>query len=184
LHHRYHHTPGPRRKGLAQIAQDSIVSGVQLFKLTPVGAVVGDAIRLRETPMTRHSSKLDWARVLMEHAGVSQRDVARAWEVSESSVSRWLDGLQASDISAGRVVTFARLVRKPVEEILARLGYKVWREDGSEAAKPLHPVSGPSVGTTNLRSADRPGWFYLLLHLELPAREAARIIESMGATSP
>ena len=134
------------------------------------------AIRVKSSPAANGKPGLEWLRELMEQEGVSQKDVAKAWEVSESSVSRWLDGLQASDIPAGRLVTFSRLVRRPVEELLARLGYNLWRPDDADPARTLQPISGPPIPTTSLRAAGRAGWFYLLLHLELNARNVAAII--------
>jgi transcriptional regulator with XRE-family HTH domain len=137
------------------------------------------AMRVKSSPAANGEPGLGWLRELMEQEGVSQKDVAKAWEVSESSVSRWLDGLQASDIPAGRIVTFSRLVRRPVEELLARLGYNLWRPSDADPAKTLQPISGPPIPTTSLRPAGRPGWFYLLLHLELSARNVAAIISTL-----
>jgi hypothetical protein len=124
-------------------------------------------------------TRMRWAREMMDSIGVSQKDIARAWEVSESSVSRWLDGLQASDITLARAVTFSRLVQRSLEEIAGRLGNKVWRADGSEPTQALHPVAGPPIPTTSLRPGDRPGRFYLLLHLDLTAKNVAAIIATL-----
>jgi transcriptional regulator with XRE-family HTH domain len=137
------------------------------------------AIRVKSNPVANGEPGLEWLRELMEQEGVSQKDVAKAWEVSESSVSRWLDGLQASDIPVGRIVTFSRLVRRPIEEMLTRLGYNVWRPSDADPGRPLQPISGPPIPTTSLRPARRPGWFYLLLHLELSARNVAAIIATL-----
>lgn len=68
---------------------------------------------------------LAWIRPEMERVGVTQRDIARAWGVSESGVSRWLDGLQRGDPPFGRVVILARLLRLPLVEVARRLGHEV-----------------------------------------------------------
>ena len=70
----------------------------------------------------------DWVRDMMERANVSTKDVARSWEVSESAIIRWLDGLTVTPITAYRVARFSLLVKRPVEEIMVRLGYEVWRD--------------------------------------------------------
>ena len=125
-----------------------------------------------------------WAHELMTIEGVSQKDVARSWEVSESSVSRWLDGLQTSDISLQRAVIFSRLVRRPLEEIAARLGHDVWTSDGVPRVQPLTSPGKPPVPTTSLEPGSREGMFFLLLHLELPAADVAAIIATLGARAP
>lgn len=122
---------------------------------------------------------LEWARALMAAEGVSQKDVARAWEVSESSVSRWLDGLQTNDISLRRAVVFSHLVRRPLEEIAVRLGHDVWSSEGVPRVQPLTSPGKPPVPTTSLEPAGREGWFFLLLHLELRAADVAAIIATL-----
>lgn len=121
-----------------------------------------------------------WARELMAAEGVSQKDIARTWEVSESSVSRWLDGLQTSDISLHRAVLFSRLVRRPLEEIASRMGHDVWSPDGVPRVQPMTLPHLPPVPTTSLSPGSRPGLFFLLLHLELSAENVAAIIATLG----
>ena len=122
---------------------------------------------------------MGWARDLMLAEGVSQKDVARAWQVSESSVSRWLDGLQSTEISARRVAIFSKLVRRPAEEILTRLGYDVFTSDGVPRMQPLSSPGKPPVPTVNLEPGSREGMFFLLLHLELTATNVAAIIATL-----
>jgi len=127
---------------------------------------------------------LGWARELMAAEGVSQKDIARSWEVSESSVSRWLDGLQTSDISLHRAVVFSRLVRRSLEEIAARMGHQVWTSEGVPRVQPLTSPSKPPVPTTSLEPGSREGMFFLLLHLELTAANVAAIINTLGKEMP
>lgn len=127
------------------------------------------------------SGGLAWARELMALEGVTQKDVARKWEVSESSVSRWLDGLQSSDISAARAAAFSILVKRSIEEIMTRLGHDVWTSGGVPRVQPLTSAGTPPVPTTSLKPGSREGWFFLLLHLELPASSVAAIINTLGA---
>ena len=131
-----------------------------------------------------HTGGLGWARELMTAAGVSQKDVARSWEVSESSVSRWLDGLQSTDLSLHRAVIFSHLVRRSLEEIAARLGHDVWRSDGVPRVQPLTSPGKPPVPTTSLEPGSREGMFFLLLHLELTAANVAAIIATLDKGPP
>jgi hypothetical protein len=132
------------------------------------------------TSRDKQSSWLSWAREMMAAEGVSQKDVARHWEVSESSVSRWLDGLQTSDISLRRAVIFSRLVRRSLEEIATRLGHDVWTSDGVPRVQPLSSPGKPPVPTVSLDPGSREGMFFLLLHLELTATNVAEIIATLN----
>lgn len=65
--------------------------------------------------------ELTWAREMMDAAHVSAKDIAQVWDVSETSVHRWLDGKRMTNISLKHAMWFSRLVQRPLEEIAVRL---------------------------------------------------------------
>ena len=70
--------------------------------------------------------EMQWMRDMMKAEGLSQKDIARAWGISESSVSRFLDGL-TGDISARRIAQLSMVLGRPVEELHVWMGHEVWR---------------------------------------------------------
>jgi hypothetical protein len=124
---------------------------------------------------TTGKGKMAWARAALTRAKLTQRDVARAWSTSESSVSRWLDGLQTSDLPASRAVQFANLVKMNIDEVMTHLGYPPDVVD--ENQRPVTSENTPPIPTMTM-TPGRNGRWHLLLHLELSATMIAAIIAS------
>ena len=124
-------------------------------------------------------NNLAWAREVMESEGVSQRDVARAWEISESGVSRWLDGLTTSELSFRRVVIFSRLVRRSLDEIATRMGLEIWTADEKPAQLQSLPSDRVPLPTFEVSRAKDEGWYLLLLHQRLSATSLMAVLASL-----
>lgn len=107
-----------------------------------------------------------WARDLLARAGVSQRDLARAWGMSEANTSRWLDGKLSRDLSVGRAAAFCRLTKTSLEEMAWRMGHAT---SAGEPGEPS-PIGAPPLGTVRINQAPPAsvGWD-ILLHLRLSA---------------
>lgn len=105
-----------------------------------------------------------WARDLLVGAGMSQRDLARAWRVNDSYVSRWLDGHAGIEISLRAAVVFCHLVRLNFDELIERMGL----EQPTAGTRPvLAPTSGPPLPTIKITPGSMPGKWYLLAHIEV-----------------
>jgi hypothetical protein len=127
-----------------------------------------------ETQATRN--KMAWARDALARAKLTQRDLARVWSTSESSVSRWLDGFQG-DMSVARAMQFANLVKMNCCEMMTLLGHP---PDivGEEEQRPVTAQNAPPIPTVHMTPA-RNGKWHLLLHLELSAHAIAKIVSSL-----
>jgi hypothetical protein len=122
--------------------------------------------------------QMAWARDALARAKLTQRDVARAWRASESTVSRWLDGIQASDLPVSRAVQFANLVKLDIHEVVTRLGYPPDVID--EEQRPVTAENTPPIPTVLMTPGrGRDGRWQLLLHLELSPGAIARIITGL-----
>jgi hypothetical protein len=121
-----------------------------------------------------------WARDALVRARLTQRDVARAWRASESTVSRWLDGIQASDLSVSRAVQFANLVKMDIHEVAARLGHPPDVTDEALQQRPVTAENTPPIPTVQMTPGrGRDGKWQLLLHLELTPAAIAKIISGL-----
>jgi transcriptional regulator with XRE-family HTH domain len=109
---------------------------------------------------------------LMRTRGVSQRDIAITWGVSESSVSRFLEGLQTQSTPASRIGQLSKLLGRPVGEVMSKLGLAE-DEQGLSVAPP--PPNAPPLPTISLTPAGG-GKARLLLHLEVPWRVVAKMV--------
>ena len=68
------------------------------------------------------STDLSWIRHGLSNKGYLAKDLARAWGVSESSVSRFLQGKEHTDLPLSRTVTLALMLDLSLEEIAKGLG--------------------------------------------------------------
>jgi hypothetical protein len=124
---------------------------------------------------TTGKDKMAWARDALHRAKLTQRDLAREWGSSESTVSRWLDGIQAPDLPVSRAMQFANLVKMPCTELVTHLGYPPDVVDENE--RPVTADNTPPIPTVHLNpSRHRPGKWHILLHLELSLQEIAKIV--------
>lgn len=122
--------------------------------------------------------QMEWARDALARAKLTQRDVARAWRASESTVSRWLDGIQASDLPVSRAIQFANLVKMPCCEVMTRLGYPP--DVITEEQRPVTAENTPPIPTVQMTPGrGREGKWQLLLHLELTPAAIAKIISGL-----
>jgi plasmid maintenance system antidote protein VapI len=119
-----------------------------------------------------------WIKEALAANGYSQRDLARAWEVSEASVSRFFAGVEQQDLSLGRALRLAQMLDMSIDELAARLGLK----GKVQLPPPSVPVGrgAPQVGTITLNPGATPGEMRVLLHLDIPARVASEVVALLG----
>jgi plasmid maintenance system antidote protein VapI len=122
------------------------------------------------------SPERGWAREMLARAGVTQRELARAWGVPDSSASRWLDGGYNAVLTLGNAVTFCRLTGMSLNELALRLGHKPLKGGRVELA----PVADPPLPT--IRIAPSPttrGKWLLLAHIEVEAGVLADLTSAL-----
>lgn len=114
-----------------------------------------------------------WIREALAKAGRQQKDLAKAWGVSEASVSRWLEGTQNQDLPASRIWILGQMIGESCDTLIRQLGLA-----GDTARLPppsTRPAGDVPLGTSEFRVRD--GEARILLHLDLPAAVAAELIQ-------
>jgi transcriptional regulator with XRE-family HTH domain len=106
-----------------------------------------------------------WTRELLARAGVTQRELSRAWGVADSQASRWLDGHRIKELSLRHALTFCGMTGIGVDELAARLGLE--QPDGSRVA--LAPVDAPPLPTIRITPSGKAGKWLFLAHVEVSA---------------
>lgn len=113
-----------------------------------------------------------WVRDELTRAGRTQKDLAKAWGVSEASVSRWVEGTQNQDLPASRIWILGQMIGMPCEELIRRLGLA-----GDAARLPPPAPRPPSDIPLNTERFERVnGSVRVLLHLDLSAKTAAQLM--------
>jgi transcriptional regulator with XRE-family HTH domain len=130
--------------------------------------------------MSRPTQSRAWIKDRLAEQGYSQRDLARAWGVSEAGVTRFCQGLENADPALSRVVILAQMLGMTLDEVAKSLGFR-------GAAEPPPPsltkgTEGPRLGTVAMTPHD--GRLRLLLHLDLPASVAAEMVSLLEKASP
>jgi transcriptional regulator with XRE-family HTH domain len=116
-----------------------------------------------------------WARDLLDRAGHTQRDLARAWNVDDSTASRWLDGSLCGDLILSRALEFCRLTGISLEELAGRMGLPGL----SDTPVALSSVSDPPLPTVRITPSGRPGKWLFLAHIEVAVDALAGITRAL-----
>lgn len=123
-------------------------------------------------------AKTEWIKDALVARGYAQRDLAKAWGVSEASVSRFLSGTENQDLPFSRAVDLGQMLDVSMDELALRLGLR----RGKVPPPPIVASSAPPIGTTNLAMAEG-GRLRVLLHLDLPATLAGELVALLGRAS-
>lgn len=65
-----------------------------------------------------------WIRDALKARGYAQKDLARAWGVSQGSVTRFIQGEENQNPPADRIVTLASMLGITCDDLLKGLGFK------------------------------------------------------------
>lgn len=122
-----------------------------------------------------------WVREALQRAGRQQKDLAKAWGVSEASVSRWMEGTQNQDLPTSRLWILAQMIGQPCEDVIRRLGL------AGEAAR-LPPstavmVNEVPMGTRKFDVQDN-GEAHVMIHMKLALPVAVQLLELLGKAGP
>lgn len=122
-----------------------------------------------------------WVREALQRAGRQQKDLAKAWGVSEASVSRWMEGTQNQDLPTSRLWILAQMIGQPCEDVIRRLGL------AGEAARlpPALPVATSEVpiGTRQFELQD-DGEAHVMIHMKLALPIAVQLLQLLGKAAP
>jgi transcriptional regulator with XRE-family HTH domain len=116
-----------------------------------------------------------WGRELLERAGKTQLDLSRAWGLSTSATSRWLDGQTERGLTLAQAAAFCRTTGITLDELAAHLGIHA---PGVSTGEP-GPIMGPPIPTVKITQAPRGRRWRLLLHLDLPAEALTGITAAL-----
>lgn len=120
-----------------------------------------------------------WVRDALKGRGYMQRDLAQAWGVSESAVSRWMAGTEQQDLPITRARSLSRMLGISLDELVDRLGF------GSGEAPPPSTLAPPAttlpLGAINVVPAN--GKMRVQFHLTLDAETAGRLMALLGEAS-
>jgi transcriptional regulator with XRE-family HTH domain len=93
--------------------------------------------------MASKSTDLKWIRDGLAQRNYIAKDLAKAFEISESSISRWLNGQESPDLPLSRAVTLAQMLGITLDEVAKGLGVMgrrvvppVTAAEGTRATKP------------------------------------------------
>lgn len=120
-------------------------------------------------------SKTEWIKDALVARGYTQRDVAKAWGVSEPSVSRFMSGTENQDLPLSRANDLAQMLNMTLDELAKRLGFR----GGQVAPPPIVPNAAPPLNTSQLAVLDG-GRLRLLLHVDIPAALAGELVTLLG----
>lgn len=121
----------------------------------------------------------EWVKEALAQRGRTQRELAQAWSVSEGAVSRWMSGTERQDIPMSRAVTLSRMLGMDLEELAKRLGFLgAGTAPAAQLALQARAESVP-LGTV-LPMPVGQGRMRVLLHLDLPAEVAGRLVQLLG----
>ncbi|WKV16941.1 HTH_XRE domain containing protein [Microcystis phage MJing1] len=112
-----------------------------------------------------------WIRDALQTRGLTQRDLAKRWGISEASVARFIQGTESQDPLLSRAVTLADMLDMPLDILAQRLGLKAVGRGG---LPPIVPGTAPALGTISM--APSAAGLRVLLHLDLPAAVAAQVV--------
>lgn len=116
-------------------------------------------------------TKRDWIKMHLEARGYSQRDLARAWGISEGSISRFLQGVENTDLQLSRSAALAKMLDISIDELANALGL------GDKVTVPpaVPPSGAPQLGTVTFTDLE-DGKCQVLVYLVLPWKEATDMI--------
>ncbi|CAB4124777.1 HTH_XRE domain containing protein [uncultured Caudovirales phage] len=72
--------------------------------------------------MVTKNTDLKWIRDGLAQRNYIAKDLAKAFEISESSISRWLNGQESTDLPLSRAVTLAQMLGITLDEVAKGLG--------------------------------------------------------------
>lgn len=119
--------------------------------------------------------KHEWIRDGLERRGYTQRDLAKAWQVSDGLVTRFLQGTEGQRLFLDRAWQLANMLGISVDELARGLGItgKVQPPSIEDLA------ASPPLGTIKI-DIPAAGVIRLMLHKDLPAEVATHIIVELG----
>ena len=119
-----------------------------------------------------------WVRKGLTQRRFRAKDLARAWGISESSVSRFLAGEEQQDLPLSRAVALASMLGVSLDELAAGLGFK------GRMIEPTIPVENGSVpmGTLSV-SIVGGGKVRVQFAQELDAGVAGDILKLVAASA-
>lgn len=128
---------------------------------------------------TNHTKDRAWIKERLASNGYTQRDLARAWGISEASVTRFLQGTENADPPLSRATALAQMLGLSLDDLSKGLGYR-----GQIVLPPPSTTvsEGPRLGTVALQP--HAGQLRLLLHLDLPATVAAEMVALLEKATP
>ena len=98
--------------------------------------------------MVKKDNELRWIREGLQRRNYLAKDVAKAFGISESSISRFLNGLESVDIPLSRAVTLSQMLGISLDELakgLGVMGKRVEPNVSSEARAPKAPPNSVNL---------------------------------------
>jgi len=120
-----------------------------------------------------------WVREALRACGYNQRDLAKAWGVTEPSVSRFLLGVEAVDPPLSRAITLSSMINITVEELARGLGLK-----GRRIEPAVKSEAGlPPVGTFRMDML-APGLVRVVMVQDVAPAVASALVSVLGGMAP
>ena len=120
-----------------------------------------------------------WVREALRACGYNQRDLARAWGVSEPSVSRFLLGVEGVDPPLSRAMSLCSMINISIEELARGLGLK-----GRRIEPAVKSEAGlPPVGTFKMDML-APGLVRVVMVQDVAPAVASALVSVLGGMAP
>lgn len=118
-----------------------------------------------------------WIRDGLQKRGYKQRDLARNWQVSEGSITRFISGEENQKLALPKAVVLARMLGITVDELAKGLGL-----EGKIVEPVISPGELPGIapGTLNMNVVG-DGRIRVTMCQDLPADVAAQIMTLLAS---
>lgn len=121
------------------------------------------------------TAKHEWIRNGLVDRGYTQRDLAKAWGVSDAVITRFIAGTEGQLPRLDRAWQLAMMLGISLEELARGLGLA-----GKATPPPVAVAAGaPPLGTIRLE-VPAQGVIRLLIHRDLPSQVATHVIDILG----
>lgn len=118
-----------------------------------------------------------WIKDGLAKRGYKQRDLARNWQVSEGSITRFISGEENQNLAMSKAVTLARMLGISLDDLAKGLGL-----EGKAVAPVISPGEMPSIppGTLNMEIVGN-GKIRVTMSQDLPADIAAQVMTLLAS---